>query len=205
MRGDSLQDLYSKSLALVGLGVLACIGALVDYWPARLDPPRINARDAAPLIAAAHPVRAVHIPMPVLARARNASPAPAGLPPAVELEAPELALPVTGGTIDASLASVADFGAPPAAPLSSTLAMATPDPFALIPGSDLYFDEGTFSRMAAAVEPADDGDGGGFFSSATGLAKKAGSSLITTGTRAGASIMDGLSFVGRKIKKLKFF
>ncbi len=33
MRGDSLQDFYAKALALLGLGVLAGAGALVDYWP----------------------------------------------------------------------------------------------------------------------------------------------------------------------------
>lgn len=34
MRGDSLRDLYAKTLALMGLGVLAGAGALVDFWPA---------------------------------------------------------------------------------------------------------------------------------------------------------------------------
>ena len=33
VRGDSRRDLYSKALALCGLGVLAGAGALVDYWP----------------------------------------------------------------------------------------------------------------------------------------------------------------------------
>ena len=33
MRGDSLRDLYAKVIAVVGLGVLAGAGALVDYWP----------------------------------------------------------------------------------------------------------------------------------------------------------------------------
>jgi hypothetical protein len=33
VRGDSRRDLYSKTLALCGLGVLAGAGALVDYWP----------------------------------------------------------------------------------------------------------------------------------------------------------------------------
>ena len=34
MRGDSLRDLYAKTLALFGLALLAGVGALVDYWPA---------------------------------------------------------------------------------------------------------------------------------------------------------------------------
>lgn len=33
MRGDSLRDFYAKTLAVVGLGLLAGAGAVVDYWP----------------------------------------------------------------------------------------------------------------------------------------------------------------------------
>lgn len=33
MRGDSLRDFYAKTLAVVGLGLLAGAGAIVDYWP----------------------------------------------------------------------------------------------------------------------------------------------------------------------------
>ena len=45
----------------------------------------------------------------------------------------------------------------------------------------------------------------GFFSSATDFAKRAGSSVLSTGSKAGASIMDGLGMVGRTFKKLKIF
>ena len=34
MRGDSIRDLYAKTLAVAGLGLLAAAGAIVDYWPA---------------------------------------------------------------------------------------------------------------------------------------------------------------------------
>lgn len=33
MRGDSIRDLYAKTLAVAGLAVLALAGAVVDYWP----------------------------------------------------------------------------------------------------------------------------------------------------------------------------
>jgi hypothetical protein len=33
VRGDSLRDLYAKTLAVLGLGLLAGAGAIVDYWP----------------------------------------------------------------------------------------------------------------------------------------------------------------------------
>ena len=39
MRGDSVRDFYAKTLALLGLGMLAGTGALVDYWPAGVDVP----------------------------------------------------------------------------------------------------------------------------------------------------------------------
>jgi hypothetical protein len=33
VRGDSLRDFYAKTLAVLGLGVIAGAGAIVDYWP----------------------------------------------------------------------------------------------------------------------------------------------------------------------------
>ena len=41
MRGDSRRDLYAKTLALCGLGVLAGAGAVVDYWPVGVRFPAI--------------------------------------------------------------------------------------------------------------------------------------------------------------------
>ena len=42
MRGDSIRDLYAKTLALLGLGVLAGTGALVDYWPSGVRLPAVE-------------------------------------------------------------------------------------------------------------------------------------------------------------------
>lgn len=39
MRGDSLRDFYAKTLAVMGLGLLACAGAIVDYWPVNEELP----------------------------------------------------------------------------------------------------------------------------------------------------------------------
>jgi hypothetical protein len=33
VRGDSLRDFYAKTLAVLGLGLIAGAGAIVDYWP----------------------------------------------------------------------------------------------------------------------------------------------------------------------------
>jgi hypothetical protein len=43
VRGDSLRDLYAKTLALLGLGLLAGVGALVDYWPVGVGAPQVAA------------------------------------------------------------------------------------------------------------------------------------------------------------------
>lgn len=40
MRGDSIRDLYAKSLAILGLALLGAVGAAVDYWPTDLATPR---------------------------------------------------------------------------------------------------------------------------------------------------------------------
>ena len=42
MRGDSLRDFYAKTLAVVGLGLLAGAGAIVDYWPVNGEWPTVS-------------------------------------------------------------------------------------------------------------------------------------------------------------------
>jgi hypothetical protein len=48
VRGDSLRDLYAKTLALLGLGLLGVAGALVDYWPVSGQIPTVEAVLALP-------------------------------------------------------------------------------------------------------------------------------------------------------------
>jgi hypothetical protein len=43
VRGDSLRDFYAKTLAVLGLGVLAATGAAVDYWPVGEEWPSVSA------------------------------------------------------------------------------------------------------------------------------------------------------------------
>jgi hypothetical protein len=42
VRGDSLRDLYAKTLAVLGLGLLAGAGAAVDYWPVGSAAPTVT-------------------------------------------------------------------------------------------------------------------------------------------------------------------
>jgi len=42
VRGDSLRDFYAKTLAVLGLGVLAATGAAVDYWPVGEEWPSVS-------------------------------------------------------------------------------------------------------------------------------------------------------------------
>jgi hypothetical protein len=68
VRGDSLRDLYAKTLAVVGLGLLAGAGAIVDYWPVSEPWPAVplvaGLRSNAPML-----VRDVTREIPVPARA----------------------------------------------------------------------------------------------------------------------------------------
>jgi hypothetical protein len=55
VRGDSLRDLYAKTLAVLGLGLLAGAGAIVDYWPVNGTlpalPVAVGFRPEAPVLA----------------------------------------------------------------------------------------------------------------------------------------------------------
>lgn len=74
MRGDSLRDFYAKTLAVLGLGLLAGAGAIVDYWPVSEDWPVVAAvaglRSEAPVLVQdlrrdiPLPVQVTHRPRP---------------------------------------------------------------------------------------------------------------------------------------------
>jgi hypothetical protein len=71
VRGDSLRDFYAKTLAVLGLGLLAGAGAIVDYWPVSEEmpttPPASGLTAAAPVV-----VRniSIEIPAPEIRAAR---------------------------------------------------------------------------------------------------------------------------------------
>jgi len=100
---------------------------------------------------------------------------------------------------------------PPTAPVATVATLETPTvaadtPAALVPLSEPASAPFMSARYLAPVQTAtpDEVDRG-FLSGATDFAKRAGSTVLSTGSKAGASIMDGLGVAGRMIKKLKIF
>jgi hypothetical protein len=118
VRGDSLRDFYAKTLAVLGLGLIAGAGAIVDYWPtgmrlpattspaiARLTPPPLvqdlNQHVSGPALAVApepqHLVQARHVRWPAFATGPQATVAivrPAVFTPAPAPAAPEAPPPI---------------------------------------------------------------------------------------------------------------
>jgi hypothetical protein len=200
MRGDSLRDLYAKVIAVVGLGVLAGAGALVDYWPSGGLLPRVatearNLRLAGPL-----PVPAV---MSVAARP---APRTARIQPVTDTNATSLTPPATHQTathpttlaslpvahrIDLAKSTAVALAAPPPAPAATTSAPQD-EPFNAATGS-------AFSDLPVRfAPPAAIAESDGFI---VGAAKKTRDSIVGAGRKTGASIFDAFRFVGGKMKK----
>lgn len=201
VRGDSLRDLYAKTLALLGLGMLAGVGALVDYWPAGITLPRVASALRVPAPAASQhhdvDVPAIAAPRTVTVAARRVAPVPVASGPAL------LSLPAEGHA---------------GAPLGTTLSLTDPAPAVLLASAIPVVDDRAAVMALAMVEdvefapdalqdvPAaqtavqqvsvDEGDG--FL---TGAFKKTGSSIVKTSVRTGASIFDAVRVVGGVVRR----
>jgi hypothetical protein len=72
VRGDSLRDFYAKTLAVLGLGLIAGAGAIVDYWPTGIRLPAATSPSIARLVIPALTQNLnQQVPGPVLVRARE--------------------------------------------------------------------------------------------------------------------------------------
>lgn len=195
MRGDSIRDFYAKTLALLGLGVLAGTGALVDYWPASsVSLPAAGSVLALPDVARSMPVPTSDF-SPVL---RTTAPAPDAsrrltsiAPPALEIQASieePVAEPVATMDVVPQRASFA------LAPLSAS------------GGSEVSFigpsQPAPIATMAMLTEPtaamAVDDDRDGFL---TGAVKRTGTSIARTSVKTGASIWSALRAVPGVVRK----
>ena len=222
VRGDSVRDLYAKTLALLGLGVLAGTGALVDYWPVGLSTPAVDTPFVSSPLPGPLAVTAVDEPrLPTVtqsARARTARSTPRAQPES----AAELAfLPVAGSSASRAGESpspallIATAAGPPlgagvrlrepagAVEPMPSLVPGAPDPNAppLIIAANAEPPAGMPRARLAPTEAApagltDEGDG-----LITGAFKKAGSSIVKTGAKTGASIFDTFRVVSSMVRR----
>lgn len=220
MRGDSLRDFYAKTLALIGLGLLGGIGALVDYWPASGEVPAVAANDMRVPVPA-EPYLAADAMMPDFsARARGmaafaqpvvpVAPAPGPaqaevVPEALTVSAEAFAPDVLPSVALASapmpdLFGVATFEPAPLAALPTMqVALSTPDMPESIP-VDLRAPMGLPS---VALSSADEDSG--FLADATDIMKKTGSTIVNGTMKAGAPFVSMARFLGGAFRKITPF
>jgi hypothetical protein len=180
MRGDSLRDLYAKTIAVCGLGLLAGAGALVDYWPTAAALPFVRSAFPEPLLVNALPVPDELPALPALT---------AGAPRPARSHAGITAVPlptlfVTPAT-DSMFGDSLALALPPMPHLGATSAQVTNGAEVALtePAEPLM----TMAMYAAPVSGADHGNG--FIAGAAGAFKTAGSSIASAGSKTGAFIV----------------
>lgn len=198
MRGDSLRDLYAKTLALLGLGVLAGAGALVDYLPVGFTLPRVSSA----LITTPTTIETPSVNDAVEPRVVPVRSLP-GRSRVQVAAAPLVALPATGlgeepvGQLVTLVAPVARDGAQ-----EDRLSLALADhtevaTFAMVADSSALSElPGDATYQPSALVSAGDTDG--FI---TGAFKKTGTSIVKTSVRTGASIFDAVRVVGGVVRR----
>jgi hypothetical protein len=201
MRGDSLRDLYAKTLALLGLGVLAGAGALVDYWPSGVALPAVDAGLVQPELARSLPVpdRQPNLDVPAR-RPRIAPPVVAVVEPAprefVIPETPRLAL----ATVSAAWLTPAVFTAPPVS--VPVQAFAVTDDYTL--GEEVALTDPTpwpTTTLAMSAPPVEMSEDETFGGRLTGMVKRTGTSIARTGRRTGASIVEAFRVVSGAVRR----
>jgi hypothetical protein len=199
VRGDSRRDLYSKTLALCGLGVLAGAGALVDYWPVGVRfyvpaSPGLTSSVAAASTATSDD------PLLMLAGLLDT----AGEIPTTNQSdrTPVAAAPLLASADYASLPVVTvgyDVG-------TAVDVQSLPEPafvhvrneMPVWPGASVHLRaprsvefDGTFPQAAAD-------SGGGFI---TGAFRKTGTSIVRTGVWTGSSVVGAVRVVGSMVRR----
>ena len=194
MRGDSLRDLYAKTLALLGLGLLAGVGALVDYWPVGVGAPQVAAAGlAVPERLTVNAASDIAIPVTI---AEPAEPTPSVVTSLALLTVASGGFPAVGRELELAepSVSVAPVSVVPAPVPVMELALAEPTPS---PGPD--FDPALVYQLGGSEEES------GLLSNAVDMMKSTGSTLARGGAVTGASIAGAFRVVSGAFKKLKFF
>ena len=192
MRADSIRDRYAKGMALLGLGLLAGAGALVDYWPARGQMPLVApfGRDTLVLRGAtSHPDPLLIVIAPPAATRRAPAPRPAGPVPVLLVGA----APRVGGVPVALMAPRAEPVPDPVVEPVAVLASAAP---VTTVSASLILPPLATPRHTASWST--DSDDGGFL---TGAVKRTGASILRTSARAGASVFDAFRSLGGAVKR----
>ncbi len=197
MRGDSLRDLYAKVLAIVGLGMLAGVGALVDYWPMATGTPVLV---AGPRFLPTMPelTLADAVPMPALstvALTARALPSVAAAVPAPE------SIVAVSSVGELPLGEPLALSAPPASVVVAVPATEVPATEIELPAPpppvDAMITTGNFPNLVVSNQSES-----GFL---MGALKKTRAGLVKTGAVTGASIMDAFKGVVGVFKKVSPF
>ena len=216
MRGDSIRDFYAKTLALLGLGVLAGTGALVDYWPSTPNALPVAAPVfKAPSFAWALPAPAPGLPAPTAVTATTATTATGDRAAVVLAMTPVQTLALSTALADAGLGQpVALYEPAPVLlaavsvqPISfvadaeaATFDTPVPEPFTTLAAAELEPEETELVSLAA---PAGDEDRDGLI---TGASKRIGASIIKGSLKVGASFSDMAQdmahFFGRSVRRV---
>jgi hypothetical protein len=180
MRGDSLRDLYAKTLAVCGLGLLAGAGALVDYWPTAAALPFVRPAFPEPALAHALPVPQDALQAPSMAAVVESH----ALRSARRVQSAPPLLHVDVTPVDQmSFGQEVALAVPPAPVFHATTAQVTAgSEVALTAPAEPAM---TLAMYAAPVSSGED-DGNGFISSAF---KKTGSSIASAGSKTGAAFV----------------
>jgi hypothetical protein len=200
VRGDSLRDLYAKTLALLGLGLLAGAGALVDYWPVGVTVPDAGSALDLPALALPQPV-SDRLSVRVV-RAADAQRSPRR----VVLTDRQTVSRVAYASLPVTAPSESGVGEPVglAAPVTRTAMVVMPASFEPMTASSETYEPHLALAALDSVElqapasPAGSADSDGFI---TGAFKKTGSSIVRTGVKTGASIYDAVRVVGGAVRK----
>jgi hypothetical protein len=201
MRGDSLRDFYAKALALVGLGTLASVGALVDYWPSPvIEIPRVaglTAKAAGPAVPRAADLPIINTFTPLVAGrpsgARVATVVALTEPVVLSPEVSEALMTAVLGSAPVSPAPVPDaIDVMPIGPLDETAMPGTRVRLSSPPVATVALEDLGQRSLPEPPKPAAASTSDGI----TGVFRKTGSSLATVGIRTGSTIVGAFRAVG---------
>jgi hypothetical protein len=195
VRGDSRRDLYAKTLALCGLGVLAGAGAVVDYWPVGVRFPAIAPLmdQRAPLV---QPIMQSADFQPIESSGALIAEAPLRGRPPVSSSEPAVvyaSLPAMGA-FSSAFGQAVELNRLPVPEFRAVTrdmpAMHQVYPALPSPGLQLLADR-------TSSGPADSSDDGFL----TGAFKRTGTSIVKTSMKTGVSIFDAVRVVGSAVRR----